>query len=1251
MSALLAVAGSAGADPATLSSKAAGHATRTLSAVPQTVVTLTFDDGDANQYVVRTMLSSRGMHATFFLNSPEIGNDSSYMTWSQIANLYADGNEIAGHTAYHPDLTQLDPPEAQREICYDRNLLLSHGYPATNFALPFGTYNPTVESLIQACGYNSARTTDQFGLGCTPGPCAETIPPQNAYQTRIAGAAEDGLAALKQEVTLAEQNGGGWAQLLFHDICNGCSGLAISQTNFGNLLNWLQGQMQTNNVVIKTVAQVIGGPMQAAVAGPPLPPAPNGSNATANPSLEQDADGDGVPDCFFTNTWGNESVSWTLTTDAHTGSHAERVDVSHYSSGSDSLLPNQDLGACTPTVIPGHQYRITEWYKSNAPVSFDLYVRKTDWSWAYSTSSANFPASSTWTQASWVTPVVPSGVNGAIAGLEIAQNGFLTVDDLGFDDANPTGGDTTPPNSTISCNGSPCSSGWSTAPVSIMLAASDNTGGSGVKQIVYTTDGSDPSTTNGTVYNGAFTVTSTAIVKYRAYDNAGNAESIRIQTVRVDTAAPTTAISCNVSSCSSGWYTAPVSVMLTASDGTGGSGVSKTVYTTDGSDPSTTNGTVYNGAFTVASTVTVKYRSYDVAGNAEQVNSRTLTLDTSAPTTTIACNGSSCAGDSYTAPVSVTLSASDNSGGSGLSKTVYTTDGSDPSPTNGTLYSSAFTVTSTVTVKYRSYDVAGNGEAVGSRLIQVSIGTPTTTISCNGSGCSSGWYNTAVSVTLQATDTGGPGISESVYTTDGSDPSTTNGTVYSGAFSVGSTTTLKYRSYDNSGGAESVNSQLIQVDVTTPASSISCNGSNCSNGWYNAAVAVTLQASDNADGSGVAKIVYTTDGSDPTATNGIVYSGAFSVGSTTPVKYRAFDVAGNGEATHSQTVQVDAAAPTTAIACNGASCSTGWYSQSVSVSLTATDAGSGVAQIVYTTDGSDPTATNGIVYSGAFSVGSTTAVKYRAFDVAGNAETVTSRLVQVDTLAPTVSLVAPTGNSQLSGQVAFSANGSDNVVVARIDFLVDSNVVGSATAAPFTYTWNSTSVADGGHTIQARGVDPAGNTTTTSAITVTVANGGTNANLLQNPGLEQGSGNIPTCWLLGGYGTNTPTWTWTADAHSGTHAENLVISNYTNGDRKLLQAFNASCATATSAGHQYVVSVWYKSTARSTIFVFASTTGSTGPYNWWAQSPWLPAAATWTQASWTTPVVPSGFTYISSGMGMQNAGSLTMDDFSLIQIK
>src|SRR5205823_2835872 len=138
--------------------------------------------------------------------------------------------------------------------------------------------------------------------------------------------------------------------------------------------------------------------------------------------------------------------------------------------------------------------------------------------------------------------------------------------------------------------------------------------------------------------------------------------------------------------------------------------------------------------------------------------------------------------------------------------------------------------------------------------------------SCSGNACSTGWYNSSVSMTLSATDnTGGSGVASIRYTTNGTDPSLTNGQVYSGSFSVASTTTVKYRAFDNAGNAETINSPLVQVDTIPPASTITCNGGSCA-GWLKTGVSVALSATDNTGGSGVASIRYTTDGSTPTST-------------------------------------------------------------------------------------------------------------------------------------------------------------------------------------------------------------------------------------------------------------------------------------------------------------------------------------------------------------------------------------------------
>jgi peptidoglycan/xylan/chitin deacetylase (PgdA/CDA1 family) len=400
-----------------------------------TVVSLTFDDGSATQYDARSILASHGMHGTFFINSPLLGSDPTYMTWSQINDLSADGNEIGGHTANHVRLTQVDSDEAARQICYDRNLLLNHGVAATDFAYPYGAFNASIESIAQSCGYNSARGAESVGNTCPP-TCAETIPPKDLYATRVVGNGTDSLSTLENKVISAEQNGSGWVQVVIHNVCNGCNSDAMSPATLSSFLDWLQPRA-ANGTVVKTVQQVIGGAVKPAVAGPPLPPPVGATNGLKNSSLEQDANGDGVPDCFVTDSWGSQTRTWTRTTDAHTGTYAERVVVSGYASGADKLNVSQDLGYCAPTVTPGHRYTLTTWYKSTAPVDFVVEKRNGTWAFPYWVESTVFPATSTWSLASWTTPVVPTGINGLSFGLSLAANGSMTVDDIGIVDANP----------------------------------------------------------------------------------------------------------------------------------------------------------------------------------------------------------------------------------------------------------------------------------------------------------------------------------------------------------------------------------------------------------------------------------------------------------------------------------------------------------------------------------------------------------------------------------------------------------------------------------------------------------------------------------------------------------------------------------------------------------------------------------------------------------------------------------------------
>jgi peptidoglycan/xylan/chitin deacetylase (PgdA/CDA1 family) len=402
----------------------------------RTVVSLTFDDGHAEQYAARSMLAAHNMHGTFFINSGRIDTTSAFMTLSQLRDLASDGNEIGGHTVQHADLTTLSSDEATREVCNDRMNLLSWGFGPTDFAYPYGHANAAVERMVAACGYNSARQVGDIRTpangGCMSCAYAETIPPADPYFT-LAPDSVDGawsLADIQTLVTQAEDHGGGWVQLTFHHIADGGGAYSITPANLNALLDWLQ-QRAGQGTVVKTVHEVIGGPLQPGVAGP-VPPV---GRPLQNASLEADANNNDIPDCWSFGTFGSNTAIWTRTTDAHTGGYAERVDISSYTTGDRKLVMAQDLGECTPTVTPGHRQTLQAWYKSSSPTQLVAYYRDAFGKWSYWTSSPLFAAAGTWTQASWTTPAVPSAATGMSFGLNLAAVGSLTTDDYSLDDA------------------------------------------------------------------------------------------------------------------------------------------------------------------------------------------------------------------------------------------------------------------------------------------------------------------------------------------------------------------------------------------------------------------------------------------------------------------------------------------------------------------------------------------------------------------------------------------------------------------------------------------------------------------------------------------------------------------------------------------------------------------------------------------------------------------------------------------------
>ena len=307
------------------------------------------------------------------------------------------------------------------------------------------------------------------------------------------------------------------------------------------------------------------------------------------------------------------------------------------------------------------------------------------------------------------------------------------------------------------------------------------------------------------------------------------------------------------------------------------------------------------------------------------------------------------------------------------------------------------------------------------------VGAAPATVYANGAD------SATITVTLR--DVGGNGIpGKTVTLAQGSGSSTITGGGSTNAagvvtFSVSDATveTVTYTATDTTDSitlADDTSVDFTFQDTTPPTNAITLG--SATGAWltgttlyYNGAAggSFTLSSAVADAGSGPASAAYPavtqsgwTHGAETVSTpaGGPYVSSAFS-----------FNAGSSGNFTHDVTASDswtppntsvttlnltdDSAAPAASILCNAAACSAGWYlSSPVSVTLAAPDAGAGLDQIRYTTDGSDPTILTGNVYGGAFDVAAegVTTVKYRAFDRIGNDTGVLTQLVRIDTIAP-----------------------------------------------------------------------------------------------------------------------------------------------------------------------------------------------------------------------------------------------------------
>jgi hypothetical protein len=145
-----------------------------------------------------------------------------------------------------------------------------------------------------------------------------------------------------------------------------------------------------------------------------------------------------------------------------------------------------------------------------------------------------------------------------------------------------------------------------------------------------------------------------------------------------------------------------------------------------------------------------------------------------------------------------------------------------------------------------------------------------------------------------------------------------------------------------------------------------------------------------------------------------------------------------------------------------------------------------------------------------------------------------------DTTPPTTSITSPANGATVSGTVTVSANASDNVGVSRVELYVDGTLAGTDTSSPYQIAWNTTTTSNGGHSLQTRAYDAAGNVGSSATVSVTVNNGtGGGGELIVNGGFEGSA----SPWTLSG----DAYWSNGGNHHSGTGYTVLGFYNNANG--------------------------------------------------------------------------------------------------------
>jgi LruC domain-containing protein len=355
----------------------------------------------------------------------------------------------------------------------------------------------------------------------------------------------------------------------------------------------------------------------------------------------------------------------------------------------------------------------------------------------------------------------------------------------------------------------------------------------------------------------------------------------------------------------------------------------------------------------------------------------------------------------------------------------YTTDGTDPS-TSSTSYTGQVSVTATTTLKAIAVKAGMSNSTItsGTFTILGAASDPTFTPVA-------GTYIGSQTVTL-ATASAGAKIR---YTTDGTAPSETVGTEYTSPISISANTTLKAIAYGTNYAKSNVVSNQYNIKVATPTLSVLA-------GTYNLPQSLTIVCS-----TANAKVYYTTDGTDPSATNGTLYASAIPIPVSTNIKIIAI----NTGMTDSDPVSANYVISLDKIATPTFTPVAGTYAGSQVITIASTTAGT---SIVYTLDGTVPSKTNGTAYTAPVTIGADVTLKAYAYKTNMLDSDVASGDYKIK---PAVITFTPApGNYTTLQSIVLACATPDVVIRYTIDGTAPSKTVGTIYTAAIALTGNTT---------------------------------------------------------------------------------------------------------------------------------------------------------------------------------------------------